>query len=734
MLYCSVIQQNERELMMTEKMEKHWKAKWICDKRFAGLPPIALLHKEHLKTDENEHRADLKNRHMLVRKKFMAKMGEPAFLDITADDYYKLYINGKFVGQGPAPAYHFAYYYNRFRVDSYLQEGENVIAVHVYYQGEINRVWNSGDYRQGMICELRIGDTLVAASDESWKYSDAEEFVGEKTTGYATYYLEDIDCRLRKQGWKMLDFDDRDWSFVCVKKKYDYRFFPQPTPPVQVYRLSPHCVEETDSGRYLIDFGKEITGSLTFFAEGRCGGEQLRLLYGEELENGRVRYEMRCGCRYEERMILAKGGNEAENYDYKAFRYAEVEDPEHCIHPESFAAWVRHYPIEQEAELKTDNPVLDAVWKICANGVRCGAQEGYLDCPTREKGQYLGDLTITANAQIYLSGDLRMYKKALIDFSHSAKICPGLMAVVPGSFMQEIADFSLLWPHQLLTYYQHSGDRELLEELYPCAQELLAYFEKFSRKDGLLANVTDKWNLVDWPQEARDGYAFNLEPEQEYGCHNVLNAFYYGALCNLQEIREVLGKKSDWERCEKLKESFLRAFYDWETGRFTDTESSFHSALHSNVLPLYFDLTPNPEKTIEIIRKKGMRCSVYFSYFLLKALASHGQQDYAYELMTSTGENSWYNMVQEGATSCFEAWSKEKKWNTSLCHPWASSPVVIFVEDICGIRRKSPGGSYCLRETHIPQSLSRIFLKLPENGKMTEFRFENGEATLRTLE
>ena len=42
-------------------------------------------------------------------------------------------------------------------------------------------------------------------------------------------------------------------------------------------------------------------------------------------------------------------------------------------------------------------------------------------------------------------------------------------------------------------------------------------------------------------------------------------------------------------------------------------------------------------------------------------------------------------MLREDATACFEAWGKDQKWNTSLCHPWASAPVIILLEDIAGL-------------------------------------------------
>jgi hypothetical protein len=52
--------------------------------------------------------------------------------------------------------------------------------------------------------------------------------------------------------------------------------------------------------------------------------------------------------------------------------------------------------------------------------------------------------------------------------------------------------------------------------------------------------------------------------------------------------------------------------------------------------------------------------------------------DLAMELILNKSEHSWYQMISEGATACFEAWGKEQKPNTSLCHPWASTPIIIL--------------------------------------------------------
>ncbi|MFQ9799891.1 MAG: hypothetical protein ACLR23_14160 [Clostridia bacterium] len=135
------------------------------------------------------------------------------------------------------------------------------------------------------------------------------------------------------------------------------------------------------------------------------------------------------------------------------------------------------------------------IWDLCARGVQIGSQEVFVDCPGREKGQYLGDMAVTAMSHLYLTGDSRLYKKALYDFRGSTAICPGMMIVAPASLMQEIADFSLLYPLELL-HYGGAADRETSADLYPRVYGVIYTFAPMVRGKTDLRNVKDKWNLV----------------------------------------------------------------------------------------------------------------------------------------------------------------------------------------------------------------------------------------------
>ena len=69
-------------------------------------------------------------------------------------------------------------------------------------------------------------------------------------------------------------------------------------------------------------------------------------------------------------------------------------------------------------------------------------------------------------------------------------------------------------------------------------------------------------------------------------------------------------------------------------------------------------------------------------------------------------------MLSEGASTCFEAWGKEQKWNTSLCHPWASAPIILFIEDVIGLRAVRPGFEEYDVQSHLPQHIDKLMLKI----------------------
>ena len=134
---------------MGEKVKKKgtWDARWLTIPEFADALPVNLFHKEQVQPAfEGEKTAELQNVHVFVRGHFTLERAQKIFCKVTADDHYKAYLDGAFMGEGPAAAYHTKYYYNVLELGTFAA-GEHVLALHLYYQGLVNRVWNSGDLR-----------------------------------------------------------------------------------------------------------------------------------------------------------------------------------------------------------------------------------------------------------------------------------------------------------------------------------------------------------------------------------------------------------------------------------------------------------------------------------------------------------------------------------------------------------------------------------------------------------
>lgn len=680
------------------KIYAPFQSKWITTERFIHLTPVNVFHKER-DSSKTVKESSVLNYHVKFRKKLWLDSYETVKIRISADDYYKLYINGTFVCQGPAPAYAEYYNYNEIDISSFVKKGENMIAVHVYYQGLINRVWNSGDNRQGMIADIYIDDRYIGGTDKSWIYYEAQEFSGERI-GYDTAFAENIDFNLKESDWKRSDFDDSRFRPSIEHEQDDHLFVKQATECIDVYRVLPQSIRKINNTAYLIDFGKELVGQFSMICSGEKN-QKVTIQYAEEQEDGKpdeIKCQMRCNCDYIDECTLSGGMDEFEFYDYKAFRYVKIMTDRDNLNSDSFCAIARNHKFRQKIFLQSNIPHLQDIWDLCTHTLKCGTQEGFLDCPTREKGQYLGDFTVSGLAYLYLTGDSEIYKKTLFDFARTVKVCNGLLSVAPGSIMQEIADFSLQYPMQVWNYYDYTNDIQTLRDLYPTVCGVVQYFEKYRRADGLLENVNDKWNLVDWPQNLRDGYDIGGEDHSKPNpCHNVLNAFYIGALKCLENIQKTLGIFSD-SPVRQVTEAFITAFYDKKTLLFADTEEKNHYALHSNVLPVTFGIAPQEahENIKQMIMKKGLHCGTQFSYFVLKALAEMKAYEEELILLINESDHSWVNMLREGATTCFEAWGKEQKWNTSLCHPWSCAPIITIIEDIAKIKPHKNGDTVTL--------------------------------------
>lgn len=646
-----------------------YSGKWITDSEFCSLKPRNVFHKqlEPVELLCDEHR----DRHILFRKKFVISENiQEAKVYISADDYYKLYINGQFVCQGPAPAYHLQYNYNVIDVSEFLMKGENVIAIHTLYQGLINRVWQSGDNRHGLLMDLVADGNVLVASDESFKTKPHSGFREIGVVGYQTQFMEEYDSNALEVGFEKPWYDDSDWENAKLRECVDYKLVEQKSAMLVFEKIAPVSIDKEENC-LKVDFGSNYVGYLSVKAVGRKG-DVVTIRCGQELDGaGDVRYELRCNCKYEETWVLAEGESILDQFDYKSFRYAELILPENCEVKEMYMQ-VRHYPFLLKAKLRAEyehNEFLRKIWDLCVHSQKYGVQEVIQDCMEREKGFYVGDGCYTALVNMILTENDSMVRKLIDDGFYSSFITDGLVTCLDCSFMQEIAEYPLILVYLVLWHYRFTGDKGYLEENYPKVVNVLESYRRDYEKDGLLCNL-DKWCVVEWPREYQHGYDVDiLEGKVCEEAHVSINAYYIEAIRTANKIAVELGL--DFYRDEQeLLDAFIQAFYDSEKKLFKDGVNTEHISIVGNSFPFGFGLCPERECENNIMQmfeqQKLSSVSFFCAFPALMGFVRSGKEDRIKEFLLDEG--AWLRMLSEGATTTFEGWGKDAKSNASLFH------------------------------------------------------------------
>ena len=119
------------------------------------------------------------NQTIIALKTFeLDRVGE-AWLRVTADSTYRLFINGTWVNDGPCRAWPEHYQFDAIDVSAYLRPGDNEIRV-------IAKYWGTGTFHQvpqqaGLLLQLDLNAGTAAArtigTDETWVVADARAWL-----------------------------------------------------------------------------------------------------------------------------------------------------------------------------------------------------------------------------------------------------------------------------------------------------------------------------------------------------------------------------------------------------------------------------------------------------------------------------------------------------------------------------------------------------------------------------
>jgi len=131
-------------------------------------------------------------------------------IHVSADNRYKLYVNGVLVSLGPARGD--TYYWNYETVDlaPYLTAGKNIVAALVYNEAE-NRPEAQITVRTAFIVQGNSSDEEILNTNTTWKCTRDRGY--QPITGFfAASTGELVDMGQSVKGWAAVDFDDSNWS------------------------------------------------------------------------------------------------------------------------------------------------------------------------------------------------------------------------------------------------------------------------------------------------------------------------------------------------------------------------------------------------------------------------------------------------------------------------------------------------------------------------------------------
>ncbi|MDR1779558.1 MAG: family 78 glycoside hydrolase catalytic domain [Tannerella sp.] len=539
--------------------------------------------------------------------------------------------------------------------------------------------------------------------------------------------------------------------------------------PLQVSDEYPVAIKQLADRLTFIDFGKAAFGRLQLTLTTDSETDTVIVRLGEKLKDGRIDRNPGATIRYSEYKLPVTAGthtyavkirpdarntNTAENVsgvkpmlmpDYTGevtpFRYCEVENCDAPTATQVVRRMVHYWFNDAASAFHSSDSVLNQVWDLCKYSIKATSFTGtYID-GDRERIPYEGDAYINMLSHYGVDREYSIGR-------HSCEY----MIEYPTWPTDEMLTLVLAaWAD-----YLYTGN----------AVSLRRYYEDWKNKtmlalresNGLISIYTGKVtpeflnmihfkeyridDLVDWPHPGGFGGVMGETDNFVFTDYNtVVNALHYRTLVVVAMMAKTLGYTAEYEyytrEAEYVKRQFNRLLFDAKRGVYKDGVATDHASLHANMYPLALGLVEdkNVASVGAFIRSRGMACSVYSAQQLLDAVYDSEDAEYGLQLLTSTSDRSWYNMLRAGSTITFEAWDTKYKLNQDWNHAWGAAPANIIPRKLMGIEPLEPGFRR-IRIKPQPASLRHAEILTPSIRGDIRVSFDNqtGESFAMTAE
>ena len=491
-----------------------------------------------------EGRAERMNDFVEFRATFEAKAGETPVLRITGSSVYRIRLNGKFAGYGPARAAK-----GFFRVDEWplkARAGRNDLTVEV-------SAYNCNTYyindQPGFLqAEVVLGGRVLAATGRDFRafgtprvtkcsrysfqrgfgeaYRLSPGWVGEelalagrpqsalieRIANYPDFEMHPLKPLRATAVQKIPPKKYRQTSWVDQRVDW-IKSYPAETLEVNIWRaiqdfkatpqteLGGGPVRVADGAGALFDGGLNDSGFVGMTVTCEKGG-RLLLIIDEVLKDGMIdplRYGVANAIVYD----LKPGTYAVESFEPYTLRYMHAVADGGAF--EISAPYMRSYknPDAKRAKFRASDPALGMIFDAARETFAQNAVDVFTDCPGRERAGWLCDSFFTGRSSLLFTGSTDLERLFLQNYLLPAKfdfLPEGMLSMCypsdhnNGNF---IPNWAMWFVIELDEYLQRSGDRAMVDALKPRLVKLIGYLKTFRNSDGLLEKLP-KWVFVEW--------------------------------------------------------------------------------------------------------------------------------------------------------------------------------------------------------------------------------------------
>lgn len=643
---------------------------------------------------------------------------------VSADNRYRLLVNGRPVGEGPARGDLNHWRFESLDIATQLQAGRNVIAA---------LVWNTGPGGPIAQTTFRTGFLLQGDTDVEKTVDSGPEWKVIRDEGYAPipvtykdvygYWAAGPGDRVHGTGypwgWETVDFDDAAWpKAVNIARAAGRDARDSPSRWMLVSRSIP-MMEERPLRLARVRASDQLALPGTWPNQAAsvsvpANTKASILLDQDYLVTGYPEIEVSGGARatvtlsYAESLYLP-GKPEKGNRDvvegkefkgnrdefvldggehrvfrplwWRTWRYLRVtvETGSEPVRIEDLRATSSMYPFDKKSSFAASDPVLTKMGDIGWRTARLCAHETYMDCPYYEQLQYVGDTRIQAMVTLFMTGDTRIVRQAIEAINDSRTPEGATYSRAPSELQQYIPGFSLWWIGMLHDYARYADDEVFVRSILPGTRTVLQWFSTMQQADGSLGQLP-WWPYVDWTKEWKGGDP-PLDANGNSALHDLQLLLALDYAKELERRFGMTALASLYEaRAKQLRATIQRKYWDASRGLIADNagKSTFSQQTQAMAV-LSGVVTGQQAKAVmeKAIQGNGLtRASIYFSAYFHDAVRVAGLGGQYLGLL---GE--WRDQMDRGLTT----WAEMFEPSRSDCHAWGASPNYNFFKIVLGI-------------------------------------------------